>query len=295
MLGKAAIGFGEQSVKSAADFQESMSKVGAYVGLTKTQTDDLGNSIMGLATQMGQSPKAMADALYPIMSSGYSAAQSLDILKLSAETAAASGANMSTIADALTTSLKAMGAPASDAGKYMDDINKIVALGKGQVSDYAAIIGKLSLSAKSANVPFGDMGAALADLTTHGFPSVAQASTSLGNLFTQIGPKVDAVAAHAKKLGLAFDENTFKTDTLSQKLAYLKEITGGNQGEMLKLVGGNTLALKAFNAMEGSVGDLTSNMKVLAASSHQYLAWAARSRGWTLRRSGKISNSAFCL
>lgn len=263
LIAGAAIGIGVSSVKAAADFQQSMLKVSAYAGLSKSQMDDMSNSILSMASQLGQSPKAMADAIYPIISSGYSASQALDILQLSAKTAAASGANMSTVADALTTSLKSMHAPASQAGNYMDMINKIVSLGKGNVSDYAATIGKLSLAAGSAHVPFDQMGAALATLTTHGFPSVAQASTSLGNLFTQIGPKVDLVAQHAKKLGIAFDENKFKTLDLAGQLNYLQQVTGGNQGALLKLLGGSTLALKAFNALSGSSKDFTSNLNAM--------------------------------
>lgn len=263
LIAGAAIGIGVSSVKAAADFQQSMLKVSAYAGLSKSQMDDMSNSILTMASNLGQSPKAMADAIYPIISSGYSASQALDILQLSAKTAAASGADMSTVADALTTSLKSMHAPASQAGNYMDMINKIVSLGKGNVSDYAAVIGKLSLAAGSAKVPFSDMGAALATLTTHGFPSVAQASTSLGNLFTQIGPKVDLVAQHAKKLGIAFDENKFKTLDLAGQLKYLQTVTGGNQGELLKLLGGSTLALKAFNALSGSTKDFTSNLNAM--------------------------------
>lgn len=259
--GTAAVGFGVASVGMAANFQSGMSKVAAYAGMTSTQTDSLGKSILSLATQMGQSPTGMADAIFPIISSGYTAAQSLNILKLSAMTAAASGANMATIADALTSSLKAMHAPASAAGSYMDMINKIVAEGKGTVSQYAAVIGKLSLSAVGAKVPFADMGAALATLTTHGFPSVAQASNGLSNLFTQIGPKVDALAAHAAKLGLSFNEQTFKTDSLSQKIAYLNQVTGGNPTEIFKLLGGSKLALQAFTALQGAAGDYTTNLK----------------------------------
>ncbi len=266
IAGAALVGIGVASVSAAGNFQAAMEKVHAYAGLTQAQTDSLSQSILSLATAMGQSPQAMATALYPIISSGYSASQALTILTLSAKTAAASGADMATIADALTTSLKSMHQPASQAGQYMDYINKIVSLGKGEVSQYAAVIGKLSLAAGSANIPFADMGAALATLTTHGFPSVAQASTSLGNLFTQIGPKVDALAAHAKKLHIAFDETAFKTMTLSEKLNYLQKITGGNQGELLKLVGGSTLALKAFNALEGSTKDFTDNLNAMKNS-----------------------------
>src|SRR5438445_13070802 len=186
------------TIPPAAAFQQSMLKIQAYAGLSKTQMDSMSQSLLDMSAAVGVWPKELADALYPIVSSGYYAADALNILKLLAETAAASGAKTTVVADALTTSLGAMHAPASDAAHYMDMLNKIVSIGKGEVPQYAAVIGKLSLAAAGAGVDFATSGAALADLTTHGFPSVAQASTSLGNLFTQIGVKTDALAKHAK-------------------------------------------------------------------------------------------------
>jgi TP901 family phage tail tape measure protein len=281
LIGKAAIGFGSSSVSAAADFQQSMLKVQAYAGMTQQQADSMSSSIKDMATQVGQSPKALADAIYPIVSAGYQSADALNILKLSAETAASSGAQTSVVADALTTSLKAMHAPASQAGAYMDMLNKTVSLGKGEMPQYAAVIGKLALSAGSANVPFGDMDAALATLTTHGFPSVAQASTSLGNLFTQIGPKVDQIKQRADKLGVSFDENAFKSMSLADKLSYLKQQTNGSDGEMLKLLGGNKSALQSFDALENSVGDFTSNLKAMGkASGTTAQVFATASQGY---------------
>lgn len=265
--GAAVVGFAASSVSAASNFQQSMLKVQAYAGLSKSQVESMSNSILNMATTVGQSPKALADALYPIISAGYGSADALNILKLSAETAAASGADTSKVADGLTTALKAMGAPASMAGQYMDIINKTTAQGKMEIPGYAAVIGKLSLSASGAKVPFVDMNAALATLTTHGFPSVAQASTSLGNLFTQIGVKTANVEAAAKKLKISFDAQKFSTMSLGDKIAYLNNITGGNQNELLKLVGGSTLALKAFDALSTGSDAYKNNLTALQHAS----------------------------
>lgn len=281
VAGAAIIAFAASSVGVAANFQQSMLKVQAYAGLSKQATSDMGDAILTMAAKVGVKPTELADAIYPIVSSGYDAAQSLNILQLSAETAAASGAKTSVVADMLTTSLKATHAPAQDAGKYMDMFNTIVAEGKGEVPAYAAVIGKLALAAGSAHVPFGDMGAALATLTTHGFPSVAQGANALGNMFTQIGPKVDALAAHAAKLGISFDENKFKSMDLSDKMSYLSKITDGNQGSLLKLMGGSTLALKAFDALSGSAKDYASNLEGMNKSQGKTASvFATTSAGW---------------
>lgn len=285
----AAIAFGVSSVKAAGDFQQSMLKIQAYAGLSKQQTDAMSASVLKMSTIVGQSPTVLADALYPIVSSGYSASQALQILQLSAESAAASGAQTSVVADALTTSLKAMHAPASDATMYMDDLNKTVALGKGQLSDYAGVIGRVALSAGSANVPFQVMDAALATLTTHGFPSVRQAATSLANLFTEMGVKTASVEAAAKKLKISFDANAFSTMSFSDKMAYLNKITDGNQASLLKLLSGSTAALKAFDALQGSTADFSANLKALNSAqgtTAQVFATASEGYNFQLNRMG---------
>jgi TP901 family phage tail tape measure protein len=265
-VGGAAIAMGAATVSAASDFQTSMLKVQAYAGLSKQQTDSMSQSLMQMATQVGQSPKQLADAIYPIVSSGYQAADALNILKQSAETAAASGAQTSVVADGLTTVLKTFGFSADKAGSVMDVLNKTVSQGKTSFPELASVIGKLSSSANGAKVPFVDMNAALDTLTVHGFPSTAQASNALGNLFTQIGVKTDALAKNAQALGLKFDAQKFSAMSLGDKIQYLNTATGGNQAALLKMLGGSTLALKAFDSLSSGAKDYNSNLAALNKS-----------------------------
>ncbi len=259
----AAVSIGTKAVQAASDYQQSLLKIQAYAGLTKQQTDSMSQSLMTMATQVGLGPKELADALYPLISSGYSASDALNMLKLSAETAAASGAKTSVVADGLSTVLKTFDIDASSSSYVMDVLNKTVAQGKMEFPALAAVIGKLSLAASGAHVPFTDMNAALDTLTTHGFPSVTQASNALGNLFTQIGVKTDMMAKRAKAAGISFDEHAFSSMNLSDKIAYLNKVTDGNQGKLLTLIGGSSLALKAFNALSGGADDYSATLKKL--------------------------------
>ncbi|HEX3642581.1 MAG TPA: phage tail tape measure protein [Ktedonobacteraceae bacterium] len=259
----AAVAIGTKAVDAAKDFQQSLLKIQAYAGLTKKETDSMSQSLLDMAGAVGVGPKELADALYPLISSGYSASDALNMLKLSAETAAASGAKTSVVADGLSTVLKTFDIDASSSSYVMDVLNKTVAQGKMEFPGLASVIGKLSLSASGAKVPFADMNAALATLTTHGFPSVNQAATALGNMFTQIGVKTDALAKHAKAAGVSFDAHAFSTMNLSEKMAYLSKITDGNQGKLLALLGGNNLALKSFNALSGGAEDYSATLQKL--------------------------------
>lgn len=280
-VGIAAVGFAADSTKAAADFQQSMLKVQAYAGLTKQQSDQMSQSILKMSTSVGQSPKALADALYPIVSSGYSASDALTILNLSAQTAAASGAKTTTVAGAMTTVMKSLGIGVESASYVMDQMNMTVSQGNMSFDTYSKVIGRVALSTKGSNISFAEMNAGLATLTTHGFPSTSMAATALSNMFNQMGTKADTMAQHAKKLGISFDEQKFKTLDLSDKIAYLNKVTGGNQGEILKLLGGSTTALKAFNALSGGADDYAKSLtKIQDAHGATAAAFATASGGF---------------
>lgn len=244
-VGLAAVG---TSVKMAADFQQAMLKNVALAGLSQQQYQQMSEAILNLAPQVGQAPKDLAEGLYYVLSAGIPASQAISTLQYSAELAASGLTSMTTTSAGLTTVMKTFGLSAKDAA---DIITRTVANGKMTMEQYATSIGKLSLQARSANRSVYETNAALDVLTNNGFPSAARASTALSQLFTQMDIKTDTLAQHARKLGLSFDEQRFKSLSLAGQLDYLRQITGGNSEELLKLLGGSTLALQAFQALSG--------------------------------------------
>lgn len=259
------IGLGVQSVKAAADFQQGMIKVQALAGLTAQQAQQMGQAILQMSTDVGQSPKSLADGLYYVASAGFRGADALNILRLSAEAAATGGFDTKTAADALTSALNAFGLKGKDATRIMDEMQATVAAGKMEWSNYANVVGKLSVIAKASGVSFEEANAALATLTNSGY-SAHLAGTSLSNLFTQLDLKTDSMAKNAKKLGIAFDEQKFKSMSLGDQIKYLNAITGGNQAELLKMLNGNTVALKTFDALANSMKQYNNNLDSIRKS-----------------------------
>lgn len=254
-----AVAVGITSTKMAADYQQSMLKVQALTGLTQQQTQDMSNSILQMATVVGQSPKSLADGLYFVASAGFRGADALNILKLSAEAAATGGFDTKTAADALTSALNAFGFKGKDAAHVMDIMTATVTAGKMEWGNYANVVGKLSVISKASGVSFTEANAALATLTNSGY-SARLAGTSLGNLFTTLDLKTDSLAKHAAKLGITFDEQKFKSMSLADQIHYLDKATGGNQSTLLALMGSNATALKTFDALKGSIGQYTANL-----------------------------------
>ncbi len=264
-LGLVAVGVGAQSVSMAADFQQSMLKVQSLAGYTAAQMNQASQAILEMAGQVGKSPKELADGLFYLASAGFRGSQALSILKLSAQAAATGGTSVKIIADGLSSALNAFSISGDQAGAVMDMMTRTVSAGKMQFADYANVIGKLSTVAKASGVSFDQANAALATMTNSGY-SAQYSSTLLSNLFTSLDLKTDALAKHAKSLGISFDENKFKSMTLAEQIRYLDEATKGNSSSLLKLLGNNATALKTYEALKNNLGSYNQTLNSIKNS-----------------------------
>ena len=114
------VGIGTASVKTAADFESSMSNVQALSGATGSELQQLSDLAkeMGATTQFSASE--CADALGYMALAGWDTQQSMDALPGVLNLAAASGMDLANASDAVTDILSAFGMQASDAGMAAD-------------------------------------------------------------------------------------------------------------------------------------------------------------------------------
>jgi hypothetical protein len=105
-IGAAAIGVGTSSVKMAGDFQESMTQLVTGAGESKANIKMVGDGILQMAGQVGQSTTLLAQGMYMIESAGYHGAAGLSVLKAAAEGARVGNADLGTTANALTTVMR---------------------------------------------------------------------------------------------------------------------------------------------------------------------------------------------
>lgn len=244
----AAIAVGVATVQSAADFQQSMLKNAALAGLSQDQYTSMSNAILDLAPQVGKAPKELADSLYYVLSAGVPASKALEAVRYSAMLAASGMTTTSITANALTNVMKVFGVSSAQAANI---ITKAVSDGKMTMEQYANSIGKLSLTAKGYKVSIYETNAALDTLSNNGFPSAAQASNALSNYLSIVDGRTDTVAKRAHKLGIAFDEQKFKTMNLQQQVQYLTTAFKGHESQIQTVLGGSKNAAQAFQALSG--------------------------------------------
>ena len=276
LVAGAVIGIGAVAVDMAAKFQTSILSLVAHAGLAQSQVQNVTNAVLAMAPAVGRSPIELADALYPILSAfsgitDQSAKTQLALatLKLSFEAVAGTTTNGTDVANAAVGTFNALGLATNNAAlnasrmtDLMDIMDKTVQDGNMHWDTYKNVISKLAVSIQGTGITFNEASAALATMTNEGF-SAQKAQTYLSNTFTTLGIKTDAMAKHAKALGISFDESKYGPMSLSDKIKYLNDITDGNKQKLLALMGGNSTALKTFNALSTGVNAYKSNLQDL--------------------------------
>lgn len=278
-VGAVAVGIGVASVSAATQFQTAMDQNVAHAGLAKDQVNNVTQALLAMGPTVGQSPTALATALYPVLSSlsgitNQSAKSQLALLELknASESVAGSTTSVTSVTNAASAAFNAYGLQTDNAttnstrmNNLFDVMNSTVSAGNMQWDAYSHVIGKLSVTSHAAGVSFDETNAALADLTNQGY-SAQLGATYLGNTYNTLYTKADTVAKNAKALGLSFDATKYKTMDLGDRIKYLSQVTGGNQTELLKLMGGNSTALKTFDALSNSIGQYQGNLNSLQHS-----------------------------
>ena len=243
---------GAAVVKTAADFDASMSKIQGLVGASDAQMKQYRDSILALAPAVAQGPTALADALYFITSSGFKSAQALKILKVSAEGATAGLGDTKTIADLVTSAMTAYGSKTLTAAKATDILVAATKAGKGDPAQFAAALQENVAAADTLGISFAQLAGATAALSTVN-SNVSQDATQLSGIMQAIiKPGTQAVDV-LKKVGLSAAglRKEVRDKGLLATLLDLKNRFHDNIGEIGKLFP-NVRGLRGFLTLVGT-------------------------------------------
>lgn len=275
----AAVGIGVESVKMAADFQTQMTKLVTSAGESSNAIKNVvGPGILKMSVDTATSVKKLGDAMYWVESGGFHGAQGLAVLQAAAEGARAEGANVHSVANALTTVLNNYFPKAAqmsaDALQHlsigtMNQLITAVGLGKTTMELFSNSLSTVLPEAAAVHISFAEVAGALAVMTAKG--ETAEHATQLLNATIRNIDRPSAIAAKAMaQMGLD------ATD-LQQHLGErgLTGTLGMIESAILKHMGPSGLYLqKSFNdsaaaaksaktmydSMSGSVKDLATKL-----------------------------------
>ncbi len=159
---------GVVSVKMAADFERSMSKIEGQVGIARSVVQGMKKDVLALSGPTGRAPQELADALFFVTSAGLRGADALEVLRLSARGAAAGFGETKIVADLITSATNAYGIANLSAAQAMDTLAAAVREGKSEAVDIAGAMGQVLPIASNLGVAFEEVGASIASMSRTG-------------------------------------------------------------------------------------------------------------------------------
>lgn len=159
---------GGASIKMAAEFDKSMTKITSLVGIAGEEVDGMKGQVRAMASQFAVSSSEAAEALFFITSAGLRGADAMDTLEASLKASAVGLGETSTIADLATSAMNAYGSDTLSASGATDILTAAVREGKLEASELASSMGGVLPVASNMGVQFHEVGAAFAAMSRTG-------------------------------------------------------------------------------------------------------------------------------
>lgn len=269
-VGVAVAAFAVEGVKAAGEFDKAMGKVYALTGVSKQAMEDLSKEVLAMSGTVPQGPTKLAEGLYYVISAGFSASDAMKILEISAKSATAGLTDTQTVADGLTSAIKAYSGSAEDAAHFADIMTNTVTQGKMEWDTLARAIGAVSVQGSAAGVKFEEVASAIATMTRNGLPA-RRASQNLAFLLRSLAAPTESAKKEMKALGVTFDENTLKTKGLLGTLQMFSKAAGEHHDVIVRNKKGQIDLAKSVDATAKANQGWFSNMKKMTGGAAGFL------------------------
>jgi len=222
----AVAGLGAISVKTAADFDSSMSKVAAVSGATGEDFDKLRAKAREMGAKTKFSASEAADAMNYMAMAGWKTEDMLSGVEGIMNLAAASGEDLATTSDIVTDALTAFGLSAEDSGHFADvlaaassNANTNVSM-LGESFKYAApVAGSLGISAEDTSIALG--------LMANAGIKASQSGTALRTGLTNLAKPTKQMQSFMDKYNISLVENEDGSINLRETMISLRDKMGG--------------------------------------------------------------------
>ena len=270
----ATVGLGTAAVKTAANFDTSMSQVQATMGLTKDSTSKLNgetvntmDALSKLARTMGKDTKfsasEAADAINILAMAGMDTDDIYSALPATLNLAAAGNIGIAQAADYATGIMSGFGMETKDASRVADVLAVTASSAKGSVSDFGAGLAQAAGQASITGQSFEDTATALGILGNHNI-SAAEGGNMLQrvlkNLYQPTSTAKDALDA----LGVSAYDSEGKARPLQDVLTDLRGKLGELSEEDYNSVMGqifDTASLRGANFLIQDSGEAFDNLR----------------------------------
>lgn len=254
------LAIGAASIKTAMQFEASMTKMEALVGMPAETLARWKPAILEMSGIVGRSAKELGDALFFITSNGIRTDAALRVLEASAKASAVGMGETKDVAFAATSAMNAYGQGALTANEAVAVLIGTVREGNLEASTLPEAFGRLLPVAAAMGVEFHEAGAAIATMTRAGTSARLSAFGLRAILMSLLAPTKGARDA-ARELGTSFEElRTEAADKgLLEALLHMNAATEA-QGQSLKRLFPSQRAYAAALQLLGENVDATTEI-----------------------------------
>ena len=264
----AVTAMGGAAVKTAADFESSMSQVQATMGMTKDSMSTLDgqsvntmDALSDLAKEMGSktafSASECAEALNYLALAGYDTQEMADTLPTVLNLAAAGGIDLASASDMVTDAMSALGMETSEADTMVDQMAKTASSTNTSVSQLGEGILTIGATAKTIKGGTAELNTALGILANNGIKG-SEGGTKLRNVILSLQNPTDKAASTMDALGVSVYDSEGNMRSLNDILGDLNtSMDGMTAEEKANIISNifNKADLSAVNALLANTGD----------------------------------------
>ena len=232
---------GGAAVKTAADFESSMSQVQATMGITSKSMSTLNgksvntmDALKKLAKEMGSktafSASQCAEALNYLALAGYDTQEMADTLPTVLNLAAAGNLDLAKASDMVTDAMSALGIKTKDANKMVDQMAKTASSTNTSVGQLGEGILTIGATAKTVKGGTAELNTALGILANNGIKG-AEGGTHLRNVILSLQNPTDKAAKTMDSLGVSVFDSQGNMRSLNDILGDLNKSMAGMTSE----------------------------------------------------------------
>jgi TP901 family phage tail tape measure protein len=251
-LATAGTAMGVIAFNSAIKFESSLADLNKQLEAGEGQASDYANTLNDLALKYGVNANAVAASLTNFKAAGFSASESLTLVKTSLDYVIASGLDAGFASEKMIAILKGFDAPATQAGHAMDVLNKAADMTASSSRELTQGMADLSPIAKLAGLSFEDTAAILSKIVDV-FGSGSEAADALKTgLLRLVDPSAEA-AAELSRLEVATKDSSGNLRNVKDILldlgpAFVK-LTDSQQLQSASIIFGKEQAAKMVQVM----------------------------------------------
>ena len=263
-------GFGA-AIKTSADFEAQMSKVGAIAQASSSDLKAMTNEAVDLGAKTSKSASEVAKGMQELASLGFDAKQTMEAMPGVISASEASGAELATTAQVMASSINAFGLKASDATHVADLLATAANDSAADINYMGDALKYAGTPAKALGVTLEDTSAAIEVMSNSGLDG-SQAGTALHASFIKLASPSKEASTLMQQLGvhlmdakghfvgmpqlIAQFQNGLKGMSKEQKLATISTVVGSEaaSGFLSLIDAGPSKIDKYSNAFKNSDG-----------------------------------------